>query len=100
MKIILKSIRYRRFTPSGRQTSFTIIILCMGWKQLFLEMKKNVPWHILAERFLFHRTQFPMKKTADPDFLSPGCPNQQFFYVTALCNYITYTFTPYGMGNY
>ena len=41
-----------------------------------------------------------MKKTADPDFLSPGCPNQQFFYVAALCNYITYTFTPYGMGNY
>ena len=41
-----------------------------------------------------------MKKTADPDFLLPGCPNQQFFYVTALCNYITYTFTPYGMGNY
>lgn len=40
------------------------------------------------------------KKTAEPDFLSPGCPNQQSLYVTALCNYITYTFTPYGMGNY
>ena len=23
---------------------------------------KNVPWRILAERFLFHRTQFPMKR--------------------------------------
>ena len=87
-------------------------------------MKKNVPWHILApsavacdklhlrasthhwhvSAFLrnreFQGISYYAKKTADPDFLSPGCPNQQFFYVTALCNYITYTFTPYGMGNY
>ena len=68
MKIILKSICYRRFTPSVRQTPFTIIILCMGWKQLFLEMKKNVPWHILAERFLLYRKAISckVKKTTHP----------------------------------
>jgi hypothetical protein len=48
----------------------------------------------------FQGISYYAKKTAEPDFLSPGCPNQQSLYVTALCNYITYTFTPYGMGNY